>query len=147
MSVRSKRRAVHVGVLLGGAEERGDAGDRVGDLAHQQLGLQRVGEPVHGTVEHVRWGVVGQLVEKLRRRASRDEERRELPAARTPWVVEPVGQIVLALRLLDRESASARSDREHRLFLDLEEQLQQLRVDLVVREHRQLAAHVEPPGP
>ena len=41
------RRPVHLRVLLGRADQRGDPGGGVVDLAHQQLGLHRVGEPAH----------------------------------------------------------------------------------------------------
>ena len=41
------RRAVHLRVLLGRADQRGDPGGRVLDLVHQQLGLDRVVQPAH----------------------------------------------------------------------------------------------------
>ena len=58
-----------------------------------------------------------------------------------PVVIEPVGELVLALRLLHRREVGRRRDRPDRLLLDVDQQLEQPRVDLLVREHRELVAH------
>lgn len=73
------RRAVHLGVLLGGADQRGDAAGSVLDLAQQRLGLDCVGQPPDGTIEVV-----------------------DLPPGSDAVVVEPVGQLILAVAGLQR---------------------------------------------
>ena len=147
MSTRSNGARSMCEYCLAAADQRRDAGHRVGDLAEQQLGLQRVGQPAHGPVE--------QLRRRARRRACRgtpvvvpaaDEDRRELPGAGDAVLVEPVGELVLALGLLAAAvSSGADGDRLHRLLLHVDEQLEQPRVDLVVREHRQLVPHAGDP--
>ena len=76
------RRPVELRVLLGRADQRGDPGDRVVDLAHQQLGLERVRQPAHRRLEvaprRPRSATCSSHVDV---EPGRDQRRREVPAA------------------------------------------------------------------
>ena len=88
------RRPVHLRVLLGGVEQRGDALARVGDLVHQRLGLDGVSQPARG---HPAGTTCADVVDRRRHplepvdvQPSLDERRRIVPAAGDAVVLEPV---------------------------------------------------------
>ena len=87
MSARCERRAVHVGVLLRGLDQGRDPGDRVGDLAEQQLGLHGVGEPPQRSLE--------QLRRAGRRAPARGSPCRCPPPTKTGASVQRVGHAVV----------------------------------------------------
>jgi hypothetical protein len=79
------RRPVHLRVLLGRADQRGDPAGGVLDVAHQLLGLQRVPDPVDA------WSsrpgsptLASTLVQAVDVEAALGEDRREVPAAGDP---------------------------------------------------------------
>lgn len=96
------RRAVHLGVLLGGADQRGDAAGSVLDLAQQRLGLDCVGQPPDGTIEVADLQRVRDALEILDADTAGDQRRRDLPPGSDAVVVEPVGQLILAVAGLQR---------------------------------------------
>ena len=73
------------------------------------------------------------------------EDRGELPPAADAVRVQPVRQLVLALGLLHRGQVGGEGGRLHGLLLHVDELLEQLGVQLVVREHRELVPHALDP--
>jgi hypothetical protein len=91
------RGPVDLGILLGGPDQRGDTGDRVVDLPHEQFGFDRVREPSDGRLEVRLAERAGDLVQPRRVDAPGDEGRGEVPAAHDVVVVQPVAERVLGV--------------------------------------------------
>ncbi len=136
---------VHVRVLLDRGDQRADAAGRVRDLVHQLLGLEGVGEPAQRPFPLVADGH-DHAVEPVDVEPGRGEDRREVAGPSDAELLEPVEQRVLEVGLLQRGQRRplARRPVDH-LLLQLDQQLQHVRRDATLGDHRQLAAHVRHP--
>ena len=135
------RGAVHLRVLLGGVDQRRDPLRGVDDLAEQALGLHRVGQPAQRALQRAvrACGVDG--LEVVHAEPARDEDRGELPALPDVVVVEPVGELVLGVRGLQRREVRRVAGLLDELVLGEDELLELGAVHRPVGDHRQLVPH------
>ncbi len=111
------RRAVQLGVLLGGGHQGGNSGRGVLDLVHEQLGFDRVVQPADGTLTYRVGDAARDLLQPGQVQTSLDEGRGEIPSAGDTVIVEPVGDRVLPVAGLQRSQRGCLRDPLHRLLL------------------------------
>ena len=127
MSTRSYGARSMCEYCLAAATSDGDPGHGVGDLAEQQLGLQRVGQPADAALQQIRRGD---------RAATSSRNSVVVPAAtkigassQAPLIavlLEPVASSSSRSRLLDGRQLGRGRDALDRFLLDVDEQLEQL---------------------
>ena len=133
--------AVHLRVLLGRADQVGDARGGVQDLAQQALGLHRVGEPADRALQRVLPGRREHGLHVLDAQPTGDEHRREVPAAADVVAVEPVAELVLEVRGLHRRQRRCVAHLLDELVLRHHQLLQLRAGELPRRDHGELVAH------
>ena len=94
--------AIKLRILLGGGDETRDPSHRVIDLAHEQLGVDRVGEPPDGGFEIVAAHRRGDLIEPFHVYAASDQRAGKVPPARDVVLLEPVAERILGVAGLHR---------------------------------------------
>src|SRR4051794_13406642 len=133
--------AVELGVLLGRADEAGDAGDGVVDLAYEEFGFDGVGEPADGGFEVDVADAGGDVFEPGLLDAAGDEGGCEVPGAGDVVFVEPVADGVFGVGGFQCGTTGGVLGLFDGGFLEFDEVVEAFAVEAAVGDHGEFVAH------